>query len=134
MSYIDKAYFLNNMSQENLDKLTGGGVEGDTNLANKIKAADSEIDSYVGSVTAVPLDPVPDIIKQKCFDITCYYLHSRTDFMDIPEAAGKKYDAAIEYLGKIAEGKIKIPGLTADDLTTKTQYDVDEEYTGRDMY
>lgn len=134
MSYIDKAYFLKNMNQEDLDKLTGGGVDGDANLAEKIKAADSMIDSYVGSVTAVPLTTPPDVIKQLSFDITLYYLHARTDYMDIPEASQKKYDAAIEYLSKIAEGKIKIPGLTADDLTTKTQYDVDDEYTGRDMY
>ena len=62
MPYSDKDYFLTKINSEELLNLTGNE---DPNLTAAISSADSLIDSYLtNAVEVLPLDPVPDMIKQ----------------------------------------------------------------------
>jgi len=113
MSYSDKTFFLRSISQEDLDRLTGGD---DNNLTAKIAVADSEIDSYLKAVIKsehLPLTVVPDKVKQLSFDIAMYYLHARSDFADVPKRIKELYDNAVEYLKNVAQSKVQIPGIDA---------------------
>jgi len=119
--YSDKNYFLTKIDEAELDKLTGSV---DANLDAAINAADSLIDSYVANVTATPLNPVPDIIKQFSYDLAIFFLHDRIQYNEIPQRVKDKYDAAINYLKDVASGRANIPGLTADEITETVQHEV----------
>jgi len=112
MAYSDKTFFLTRLNADDLNKLTDSV---DSNLTASIASADNKIDSYLATVIKqLPLNPVPDMVKQLSFDIAVYFLHSRTDFMDVPKSVKEKYDDSIAYLQSIADGKAQIPGLTTD--------------------
>ena len=115
--YIDRAYMLNSIDEANLNILTGGS---ENKLNEKIKASDSMIDSYLRSkITALPLTDPPDSIKQISYDITIYNLHDRVQFNDIPDWVKDKYIAAIDYLNKIASGKVTlIPEISQTNVET----------------
>lgn len=120
MSYIDKNYILNSIDLSKLNALTGNN---DSRLAEKIKASDSMIDSYLRSkIKTLPIDPVPDSIKQVSFDLTIFNLHDRVQYSDIPQWVKDKYDAAIDYLTKIAQGKVTlIPEPPEDDVESSVE-------------
>lgn len=128
MAYTDKAYFLTKFDSTELDKLTGGGVTGDSNLVEAVKAADSLIDGYLSSalVTVPVAAPVPDMIKQLSYDIAMYNLYDRIDLQDIPDRIQKKYDAAIVTLKDIAKKLITIPGQESDDKDQSIKYDTED--------
>lgn len=136
MAYIDKAYILTKFNSAELDKLTGGGVSGDSNLVEQIKAADSLIDGYVSSaLVSVPITaPVPEMIKQLSYDITMYNLYDRLDLQDIPDRIQKKYDAAIVILKDIAKKLITIPGQETEDKDQSIKYDTEAPNLGRDSW
>ncbi|HRE10766.1 MAG TPA: DUF1320 family protein [Ignavibacteria bacterium] len=136
MAYTDKAYFLTKFDTAELDKLTGGGVTGDSNLVEAIKAADSLIDGYViSALVAVPVaSPVPEMIKQLSYDITMYNLYDRLDLQDIPDRIQKKYDAAIVTLKDIAKKLITIPGQEAEDKDQSIKYDTETPNLNRNSW
>jgi phage gp36-like protein len=127
MAYSDKTYFLTKFPTEELDKLTGGGVTGDSNLVEAVKAADSLIDGYLSSaLVSVPVAaPVPEMIKQLSYDIAMYNLYDRLDLQDVPDRIQKKYDAAIETLKDIAKKLITIPGQETEDKDQSIKYDTE---------
>ena len=128
--YTDKAFFLTRIKLEELDKLT---EENEDNLNSAISAADSLIDSYAMNATTVPLDPVPEIIKQLSYDIAIFYLHDRIQFNDIPERVKDKYDAALNWLKDLAAGKANLPGIEADAIEATVQYSVNTPVMHRSM-
>jgi phage gp36-like protein len=127
MAYSDKTYFLTKFPAEELDKLTGGGVTGDSNLVEAVKAADSLIDGYLSSaLVSVPVAaPVPEMIKQLSYDIAMYNLYDRLDLQDVPERIQKKYDAAIDTLKDIAKKLITIPGQDTEEKDQSIKYDTE---------
>ncbi len=71
-------------------------------IAEAIAKAGAVIDAYCGGRYAVPLAPVPDIVKTLCVDLAIYHLYSRRDQM--PEIRRQKYEDAMSYLKDIAKG------------------------------
>jgi phage gp36-like protein len=134
MAYTDKDYFLQNISEEELQNLTEDEEENTANLDAKIASADSLIDSYLASAVPLPLTTVPDIIMQCSFDIAMYYLHARTDYKDVPEAVKTKYDAAIDYLEKVAKKIVILPGITVPSTDNQVQFDGEDADIDRGSY
>jgi phage gp36-like protein len=78
-------------------------------IAQAIADADAEIDAYCGSqFSGLPFSSIPDIIRAKAVDISIYHLYSRRQ--GAPEWRAKRYDDAIKFLAKVAEGKITFGG------------------------
>jgi phage gp36-like protein len=126
--YSSKEYFLNRIDQTELSKLTKSN---DANLNSAISTADSLIDSYLSAVVPVPLNFVPDIIKQISYDIAVFYLHDRIQYKDIPERIKDKYDAAVFILKDFAQGKAEIPGLPAEDKEGSITYECENKIFDR---
>lgn len=101
--------------KEQLDETTlieltddaGSGTVDTTVTTRAIADADEEIDGYVGGRTTVPLYPVPGIIRKLSVDIALYNLFSRRHD-SIPEIRKERYDNAVKFLVKVAEGKISL--------------------------
>lgn len=68
--------------------------------------ADAQINGYLGSRYALPLSPVPDLVKELAADITRYELWDDK----APEEVRKRYEDAIARLKDIAKGLIVLPG------------------------
>ena len=75
-----------------------------TVIAEVINQADREIDSYVGMVAPVPLDPVPPLITNLSAKMAIWNLHLRKYF-DSP-VWQRTYDHCVEILTRIAQGKM----------------------------
>lgn len=114
MAYATQSDIEAQLSLEELIQLTDdegiGHVHADR-VARAIADADEEIDGYLQARSAVPLSPVPGIIRKVSVDIAVYNLYSRR-MREIPEARRARYDNALKFLAKVAEGKI---GLGAVD-------------------
>ena len=135
MAYSDKIYFLTRIDESELSKLTGGGDQGDTNLAEAIADADEKIDSYLKSIiTSVPLTTVPKVIRRCSYDIAMYYLHDRSDFADLPESIEKKYKDAISYLESLVAGKAQLPTVAPENKETRIDFDCDPGILHRGMF
>ncbi|MBN8569656.1 MAG: DUF1320 domain-containing protein [Ignavibacteria bacterium] len=122
MPYTDKAYFLLKIKSEELERLTD---DDDAILNSAIKSADSLIDTYLNNVLFNP--PIfdvegsgPEIIRQCSYDIAVFYLHDRIQYSEIPQWVKEKYNAAIDFLTKIAKGIISL--------------DIETENTASHMY
>jgi phage gp36-like protein len=112
MAYTNKSYFLTKINMDELNKLTGVS---DDNLDSAIQSADSMINSYLKNVvTTVPItsnvetDKYPPAIRQCSYDLAIFYLHDRIQYSEIPQWVKEKYNAAIDFLTKIAKGIITL--------------------------
>jgi len=92
----------------------GLGVVGAARVSAAIARADSEIDSYCGGRYAVPVIPVPDLLKKLSADIAAYNLYSRS-VMVMPDVWGQRYRNAIRQLEGISRGIVSlgVPGPPA---------------------
>ena len=78
--------------------------------------ATSEIDAWLQGRYTLPLASPSAMIKLKCADIARYLLHD-----DHPtEQVRQRYDDAIRYLNKVANGQISL-GIDDKNATPKTQ-------------
>lgn len=76
---------------------------------NAILTAESEIDSYLGMVLdSVPLSEPPAIVKRLAINMSMYYVHTKLQFIDIPEHIQKGYDLSIRTLEKISKKEIAL--------------------------
>jgi phage gp36-like protein len=83
-----------------------GGIN-EARVDEAIAQADSVIDSYCGSLYAVPFSAPPKIIKNISADIAIYNLYSRK--VDaVPEARLERYRDAIKQLEGISKGVITL--------------------------
>ncbi|MFW5490428.1 MAG: gp436 family protein [Desulfovibrio sp.] len=86
------------------DKNTGGVNLDRVNQA--LSDASCEIDGYVGVRNAVPLAPVPAIIRKCCCDIAIYNIYSRRRGADENRTA--RYKDSIRFLEQVARGTISL--------------------------
>ncbi len=82
----------------------------ETRTTQAIDGAGSLIDAYLAKRYTVPLDPVPGMIRELAVDIAIYKICSRRD--QAPDGRRKKYEDAIRFLERIAEGKALVPGAS----------------------
>lgn len=73
-----------------------------------LRAADSEIDSYIGTRYGLPLASVPDIIQDQACVIALYKLNT----VSMPEDVADRYKDAIRWLRDVQAGKASVPGLS----------------------
>lgn len=74
--------------------------------------ASVEIDSYLESRFTLPLTDPPAVLNLHCCTIAMYRMQSLRPLHDLQEAR-KRYDDAIAFLQKVADGKLTL-GLSAD--------------------
>lgn len=137
MAYSDKTYFLNKIKESELNTLLkdDAGVVQDDYLTEAVKSADNMIDGYLRSaVKTVPLNPVPDIIKQYSYFIATYFLHDRIQYNDIPDRVKDNYDAAINFLKDVAAGKASLEGVEEEDVDNFIDYDVNPNVFDRNTF
>lgn len=103
------------ISEEELIQLTddAGIGEIDQNVINKCGAnSDSEINGYLATRYALPLDSTPDLVNSIWVDLTIYRLHLRRHV--VSEDAKERRDNARRQLKFIAEGKVTL-GVPAEE-------------------
>ncbi len=130
--YSDKEYFLSKINEEELNNLTESDED---NLNDAISSADSLIDGYLRKVVKIlPLDPVPEIIKQTSYQIALYFLHDRIQYDDIPECVKENYDNAVSFLIDIASGKAVIHVVQDENLTAQIDFETDVNLFSRNSF
>jgi len=109
MAYIVKVDIIEQFPEEDLIALTddeGGGMQVDSRVTAAITKAESEIDAYLSIKYTVPLSPVPEVVKGFAVDIAICHLYSRRSTP--PEVRKDRYNAAIAFLEKVAEGIVSL--------------------------
>jgi phage gp36-like protein len=108
MAYCDLNDLLKMMPLAELAELTAeSGYEPDeTVVAEAVAKAEAEIDSYLGTRYAVPLSPVPAIVKSVAADLAFYHLYSRRSVA--PSVRRQKYVDAVAFLKEVAAGRALI--------------------------
>lgn len=90
----------------------GAGTINPQRLEEAIAQADAEIDAYLSGKYAVPLAPVPALVKKLSADIAVYNLYSRR-LEQIPETRAERHRNAVRMLEGIARGTISVGAATA---------------------
>lgn len=137
MAYSDKDYFLTKIKETELNKLIAddSGTPQDEYLTEAIKAADNTIDGYIrNAVETVPLDPIPDVIKQYSYFIATYFLHDRNQYADIPQRVKDNYDLAINFLKDVSSGNASLEGVEDDDRDDFIDYDTNQNIFDRNSF
>ena len=100
------------MTETELIQLTDdddAGVVDESVVTKAIADADAEIDGYCGQRYTVPFTTVPAMIRKLSVDIAVYNLFSRRQ--GAPEGRKTRYDAAIKFLERVADGKAVVTGV-----------------------
>lgn len=77
-------------------------------IEEQIKAAESEINGYIGGRYNLPLAEVPDRVNQICKDIAIYNLYKRRHRLNMAESIVEIYKQCKSDLAKIQGGVITI--------------------------
>lgn len=120
MAYSVQADILEQLDETVLIQLTdddGAGEVDDDKVTRAISDADATIDAYCQGRYEVPLDPVPDKIRQISVDIAIYNLFSRRDDT-APERRIERHKEAIRFLERMADGKITLGSATPAQVNT----------------
>lgn len=91
-------------------------------LMDAISQADSEIDTYVGTVRTVPLSPVPAVIANLSTKLAVHNLYLRRQGVAEPDAWQRETVRCQRLLDSIAGGKTALgasEGATADPDTAE---------------
>jgi phage gp36-like protein len=108
MPYADHDDLINRHGEDavniTFDRLNTGSLDTDAEAA-ALDDASGEIDGYLAGVYTLPLATVPVILTQFCCDIAIYRGAKGTV---VSEECRRRYEDAIRYLSKVAEGKIRL--------------------------
>lgn len=90
----------------------GAGVADETKVDAARLAAESEVDSYLGTRYRVPIDlsvypEVASLLKSVVLDLVEYRLRSR--FLPVPGDVVSKRDRALRWLGQVSRGEAVLP-------------------------
>lgn len=123
MAYCVKADIIKLLPEAQLIRLTddeGTGAVNDARLQEAIESAAEEIDSYLGSRYELPLTKTVPVLGKLSVDMAIFNLYSRVK-ETIPETRQKRYDNAIRFLEKVAEGKMSLGVQPAPDAPESGQ-------------
>jgi len=127
MAYSTKSDILEQLDEETLIQLTdddGQGLVDDDKVTRAIADADATVDAYCQGRYSVPIDPVPDKVRQVSVDLAIYNLYSRRDDT-APETRKDRNKEAIRFLEKVADGKIDLGSAAPAPETTGDAVDID---------
>lgn len=101
--YATEIDMLDYFSDNEVVQLKSVHEDGEAALARALKSATEEIDSYITQKYAdeMPFDYTPSRLTQLCCDIARYNLYTT----QATEEVQKRYDDAIKWLNKVADGK-----------------------------
>lgn len=111
MAYCEQNDITEMLDNAELIQLTDDAAEGavdESVVTRAISDADAEIDGYCADRYSVPFSTVPDVIRKLSVDIAIYNLYSRRQ--GAPETRQKRYDNAVDFLKRVADGKAAITG------------------------
>ena len=96
--------------------VAGATVVDATVVSALIAEADGIIDSYIGTVYAVPLTTVPQNIKDISAVLACYFgLQRRFTETQVTQLGWKaRYDVAMDILHKIAREELRLDAATPE--------------------
>jgi len=120
MAYCAQVDILEQISKVELIQLSddaNAGVVDESVVTRGIADADAEIDGYCGNRYSVPFIPVPELVRKLSVDIAVYNLYSRRQ--GAPEGRKERYDAAVQFLRYVADGKAVLP----DDAVPESVFD-----------
>jgi phage gp36-like protein len=99
----------------------GAGQIDQDEIDRAIEDASGEIDGYVAAGGyAVPLSPVPSIVKAYACDIARYRLYDDA----ATEQVTKRYDDAIKFLRAVARGEVLLGIGTADETAGSAEFEL----------
>jgi phage gp36-like protein len=108
------------------------GVADTDVIAQALGGASSTIDGYLRGRYSVPLETVPDEIRDACIKLTFYSLHVAGVY---PEGVKQDYDATMRWLRDVANGTVVL-SLDATPAAAKdaelVEYDGPERTFSRD--
>jgi len=110
MAYCTLADILGRIDEATVIQLTddeGTGAVHAGRVDEAIADADQEIDGYAGTRYAVPMSPVPAILKKLSVDIAIHNLFGRRSRKE-PEERAERYKVAVELLRQIARGAFSL--------------------------
>lgn len=105
MAYCTQEDILKMIPPEELAELTAeaGDTPDPQVVEEAISRGQAEIDAYLGTVYAVPLSPVPPLVKALAVDLAIFHLYSRRSV--VPPVRQQKYEAAVAFLKEVAAGQ-----------------------------
>jgi phage gp36-like protein len=107
MPYATTRDLLERFGEEEMLALSDRAGSGSLNtsvLSRAIEDASGEIDGYVGNQYELPLSTIPPVLARLCCDIARWRLQE-----DRPtDVARQRYEDAIAFLTKVAEGKVQL--------------------------
>lgn len=107
MTYASQDDLTQRFGEAELVQLTdpmGTGVADAAVIAVALTDADQVVNGYVAARYAVPLAPVPDLVRRWACDLARYFLHSAA----APELVEKNYLAALAGLKDVAKGMVRL--------------------------
>jgi len=92
------------------------GDEWQNRVTKYIQSASDEIDGYISGRYKTPLEIVPNIIKEKCIEISIFKILCRKGIKKESDESIwiTRYDNAIAFLKDINTGKIELGEITTD--------------------
>ena len=119
MAYCTAAEVLDMLKEDMLNVIIGDNyienederIQAITPIVEQaIADADAEIDGYLAKRYKVPFEKTPQVINKFAKDIALYNMVSRkgVDENDREKTYRTRYNAAIAFLTKVAEGRISI--------------------------
>ena len=112
--YCAKGDLLKTFPEARIIEMTddaGAGTADDAVITRAIGKASGEIDAYCGQRYALPLTPVPDVVRDYCADMAIYHLFARR--AGAPDEWKNKYDRAVAFFKDVAAGKATLPSNPA---------------------
>ncbi len=100
-------------------------IDGDIEaiVDNEIENATAFINGYAKKGYAIPLTPVPLLIKKFCVDVAIYNLYGRRD-LDPPAERTRRYKEVTRFLEMLNDGLVTIGAETPAVANSPGQVDV----------
>lgn len=94
-------------------------------LTEIIESACSLVNSFVGAVYLLPINPIPSILKNYTYSIVSFSLYKRRQPSKIPSAITLEYKLTLTNLSLISKKRLKISQLTyKSSQVSKTYQDI----------
>lgn len=109
MAYSTQIDIEEQLSESELIQLTddaGSGSVDASVVSRAITDADDEINSYLQEHYAVPVSPVPGLVRKLSVDLAIYNLFARRD-LDAPVRT-QRYENAVRLLKSLARGEASL--------------------------
>jgi len=134
MPYCDLEDLKQDISETELQQLTDDerlGAVNEERINAAIGAAGDLIDGFLRGRYALPLDPVPTIIRTIAKEIAIYRIFLRKKRQTITKEMTDNYNAQIRLLEKMQRGEITLGGETPSEKAGEGSYRTNRKSTDR---